>query len=349
MPGAHNLSNALAALAATLPLEIAPPTCCARRCATTAGLEHRLETVATIDGVALRQRLQGDQRWLARGRAARASTTPVVLIAGGRDKGQDFAPLRAAGRGARRAPGADRRGRRDASRAAWTGVPAERAADARRRGAPGATPARARRRRARCCCRRAAPRSTCSATTRTAAAASRPRSRGSKLRWRRTRVKPRRPLAAGRCRWRSRRSALIMVYSSSAILGITRYQDPNHFLFKPAGARRGSGVVALLACARIDLAPARAHRRRGSLGVAVAAARGARCRAGTSSNGARRWLRLGFFTFQPTDLARLADRRVPRVVAQAPPAGEPGFARGVLPPLGDRRRASAGSSCCSPT
>src|SRR5205085_8129375 len=45
---------------------------------------------------------------------------------------------------------------------------------------------------------------------------------------------------------------VVMVYSSSAILGITRYQDPNYFLTKQL-FRAALGVTALLVFARFDL------------------------------------------------------------------------------------------------
>jgi cell division protein FtsW len=45
---------------------------------------------------------------------------------------------------------------------------------------------------------------------------------------------------------------LIMVYSSSAVLGITRYQDPNHFLSRQT-IRILLGLVVLVACARLKL------------------------------------------------------------------------------------------------
>ena len=95
---------------------------------------------------------------------------PVVLIAGGRDKGGDYAPLR-------------RRARRRCARAVvLIGEAADKiAAGARRRGLPGRARARDWTRRSarpraprpgratRWCCRRPAPASTCSGTTSTAA------------------------------------------------------------------------------------------------------------------------------------------------------------------------------------
>ena len=91
LPGAHNLANALAALATVLPLEIAPDTL-REVLRGYAGLEHRLEPVATVDGV----RFVNDSKATNASSlevALRSFERPVVLIAGGRDKEQDFTPL----------------------------------------------------------------------------------------------------------------------------------------------------------------------------------------------------------------------------------------------------------------
>ena len=50
---------------------------------------------------------------------------------------------------------------------------------------------------------------------------------------------------------------VVMVFSSSAILGITRYQDPNHFLVQQL-VRAGLGVFVMLLCARLRLGALRA-------------------------------------------------------------------------------------------
>ena len=92
IPGPHNLMNALAAVAMTLPLEISPQVL-RQALQDYGGLEHRLEPVATIEGVAF----VNDSKATNAGSLAVALESfqrPVVLIAGGRDKGQDFTPLR---------------------------------------------------------------------------------------------------------------------------------------------------------------------------------------------------------------------------------------------------------------
>ncbi len=91
IPGPHNLANALAALAAVLPWEIAPAVLRATL-REYRGLEHRLEPVAVVDGV----RFVNDSKATNMGSlevALQSFDEPVVLIAGGRDKGQDFTPL----------------------------------------------------------------------------------------------------------------------------------------------------------------------------------------------------------------------------------------------------------------
>jgi len=123
---------------------------------------------------------------------------------------------------------------------------------------------------------------------------------------------------------------IIMVYSSSAILGITRFQDPNYYFLKQL-FRAALGVAVLLACARVDLrrleilAPT-------LLGVAAALLLLV-VAAGHMSNGATRWLRLGFVSIQPTDVARLATVVFLAWWLKRRPPAELGFVRGVLPPL----------------
>jgi UDP-N-acetylmuramoylalanine--D-glutamate ligase len=85
LPGAHSRSNVAAAVAAGLLLGIAPD---AIRRAVEAfpGVEHRLEIVAVADGVRYVNDSQGTQPDAVIA-ALRAFPAPVVLIAGGRDKG----------------------------------------------------------------------------------------------------------------------------------------------------------------------------------------------------------------------------------------------------------------------
>ncbi len=88
IPGAHNVSNALAAVAVGLLFGIDPD---AIRAAATGftGVEHRLEPVATVDGVRFVNDSMGTQPDAVIA-ALEAFEPPLVLIAGGRDKGVDL-------------------------------------------------------------------------------------------------------------------------------------------------------------------------------------------------------------------------------------------------------------------
>jgi cell division protein FtsW len=124
---------------------------------------------------------------------------------------------------------------------------------------------------------------------------------------------------------------VIMVYSSSAILGITRHQDPNHYLFQQ-GLRALIGAGVLLLCARADLRRLEAWAP--WLFGAAAALLALVVVAGVASNGAARWLRYGSLSIQPTDLARLATVVfLAWWLKQRPPA-EAGLRHAVLPALG---------------
>ena len=93
IPGAHNVSNALAAISVGLLFGVAPDAI--RRAARAfAGVEHRLQTVAVLDGVRFVNDSQGTQPDAVIA-ALRAFPEPVVLIAGGRDKGNDLRDLAA--------------------------------------------------------------------------------------------------------------------------------------------------------------------------------------------------------------------------------------------------------------
>jgi UDP-N-acetylmuramoylalanine--D-glutamate ligase len=91
IPGLHNVSNALAAVAVALLFGVAPD---AIRSAAAgfAGVEHRLERVATVDGVQFINDSQGTQPDAVMA-ALQAFPRPLVLIAGGRDKGVDLSGL----------------------------------------------------------------------------------------------------------------------------------------------------------------------------------------------------------------------------------------------------------------
>ena len=91
IPGAHNVSNALAAIAVALAFGIAPKAIRSAAAAFT-GVEHRLEPAGVIDGVRFINDSQGTQPDAVVA-ALRAFEPPIVLIAGGRDKGIDLTAL----------------------------------------------------------------------------------------------------------------------------------------------------------------------------------------------------------------------------------------------------------------
>jgi UDP-N-acetylmuramoylalanine--D-glutamate ligase len=93
IPGRHNVLNALAGIGAALLFGVAPDAI-RRAAAAFTGVEHRLETVAVADGVRYVNDSQGTQPDAVIA-ALRAFPAPVVLIAGGRDKGVDLAELAA--------------------------------------------------------------------------------------------------------------------------------------------------------------------------------------------------------------------------------------------------------------
>lgn len=97
--GRHNAANALAALALCQSLGLsAKPLIEALRDYT--GLPHRVEFIAEIDGVRYYDDSKGTNVGATEA-ALKGFDQPVVLIAGGDGKGQDFSPLRAAATGAR--------------------------------------------------------------------------------------------------------------------------------------------------------------------------------------------------------------------------------------------------------
>lgn len=91
LPGIHNVRNCLAAAIATLAAGVSPEVL--RECLTSfPGVEHRLEKAGTVNGV----RFVNDSKatnvdacyW-----AMNSMTTPVVLILGGKDKGNDYSQI----------------------------------------------------------------------------------------------------------------------------------------------------------------------------------------------------------------------------------------------------------------
>lgn len=91
LKGLHNMANALAAVAACQKAGV-PNAVIAETLRTFGGVEHRLEPVAIIDGVEYindSKATNVDSVWYA----LQAMTRPTVWIAGGTDKGNDYAAL----------------------------------------------------------------------------------------------------------------------------------------------------------------------------------------------------------------------------------------------------------------
>lgn len=92
LPGAHNLSNAMAAAAAALAMNVEPEAV-ERALADFTSLPHRLEFVRAHCGA----EWIDDSKGTNVGAVVEALNTtrgPIILIAGGMDKGGDYAPLR---------------------------------------------------------------------------------------------------------------------------------------------------------------------------------------------------------------------------------------------------------------
>ena len=90
--GVHNLENAMAAVAAAL-LYGCDPSVIESALKKFTGLEHRLESVRNLDGV----RYINDSKGTNVGavlKSLESFNEPLLLIAGGRDKGSDFSSLR---------------------------------------------------------------------------------------------------------------------------------------------------------------------------------------------------------------------------------------------------------------
>jgi len=91
LQGRHNLENVMAALLLALDSGVTPEAC-REVLARFAGLPHRLEYVATLDGVEYYDDSKGTNVGAVM-RALEQFQRPVILIAGGRDKDSDFSLL----------------------------------------------------------------------------------------------------------------------------------------------------------------------------------------------------------------------------------------------------------------
>lgn len=94
LPGAHNVANAMAAAAAAIAMNVAPDII-ERTLREFRGLPHRIEFVREKGGVAFVDDSKGTNVGAAV-EAIAAARGPVILIAGGVDKGGSYEPLRRA-------------------------------------------------------------------------------------------------------------------------------------------------------------------------------------------------------------------------------------------------------------
>ncbi|MEZ0535665.1 UDP-N-acetylmuramoyl-L-alanine--D-glutamate ligase [Caldicellulosiruptoraceae bacterium PP1] len=88
IPGEHNLENALAAIACTLPFNI-PPDVIRETLRIFKGVEHRIEYITTLN----KRKFYNDSKGTNTDAAIKALNSfknPIILIAGGYDKGEDF-------------------------------------------------------------------------------------------------------------------------------------------------------------------------------------------------------------------------------------------------------------------
>lgn len=91
--GVHNLENAMAAALMAI-LAGAPPGAAAKALREFPGLEHRMEFVRELDGVAYVNDSKGTNPPATLRSLESFGDAPIILIAGGRDKKGDFASLR---------------------------------------------------------------------------------------------------------------------------------------------------------------------------------------------------------------------------------------------------------------
>ena len=304
------------------------PTPSARGIAAFQAVPHRIEPVRTLDGVAFFNDSKGTNVDSTI-KAIESFAEPIVLIAGGVGKGQDFRPLAEAARGrVARAVVLGQDGGKIGAALAAVGVPVTSAASfdeavalARAAAAPGAG--------------------------RAAVAGVRVVRHVPELRAPRRRLP--RARAGARLMPRKMRpdmwlfgvvvallsAGIVMVYSASAIVA-ARPLPRSVLLPQEAGCSgRVLGCRAPVARAARRLPPAReARARRCSAGRRAARARADPAVRRSPINGTRRWLRLGPLSFQPAELAKLAlVVYLAAFLARNARAARATSGAGLLPPL----------------
>ncbi|MFQ5559212.1 MAG: putative lipid II flippase FtsW [Nitrospinota bacterium] len=98
---------------------------------------------------------------------------------------------------------------------------------------------------------------------------------------------------------------VVMVYSSSAVIGLSRYGDPHYFL-KRHIFFAVSGLVLMILMMRVDYRKLRILTFPLMAGVALMLLLVLFSDLGKEVGGARRWLAIGSFSFQPAEFVKLA-------------------------------------------
>ena len=126
-------------------------------------------------------------------------------------------------------------------------------------------------------------------------------------------------------------AGLVMVYSSGSFLAFVKYHDENYFLRQQL-IRTVLGVGVLFGCARF-VSLRRLETVTPTLLAGASVLLVAVVIMGHVAKGSARWLRVGFMSLQPTDLARLAAVLFLAWWLKRHPVRELGFWRGLMPPL----------------
>jgi cell division protein FtsW len=125
---------------------------------------------------------------------------------------------------------------------------------------------------------------------------------------------------------------IVMVYSASSAVALARYEDAGYFL-KRQLLWAGGGVAVMVVTAHMNVWGWQRLAMPLLIGVVAVLALVLLPQIGTEVNGARRWLRWGGWSFQPSEVAKLAVICYLASYAARHDARERDFWRGLLPPL----------------
>ncbi len=123
---------------------------------------------------------------------------------------------------------------------------------------------------------------------------------------------------------------LVMVYSASSVMALAETGDPLYYL-KRQMIGMTLGTIAMLVIMQIDY---RIYQRVAILGVAVAyGLLAAVLVVGAEISGSRRWIDLGVFNLQPSEVSKLALVNFIAAFAASRPQAMKSLWKGLLPPL----------------